>query len=138
MKTDSGNKSGKVLGSYQKVGAKFVPPMLQNFKLDYISWSSQVMPELIWWDVLVDRVSHRFAAKVAEEIAKYFRGKDNRNHWWAFISDYSDISDDLARELQAHLSETNVLPHLTESLTDFEAVGFPTYWCSRCPIPSAV
>ena len=86
------------------------------------------MPELVWWDVLADRVSHRFAAKVAEEIAKYFRGTDNRDHWWAFISDYSHLSDDRAVKLRAHLSETKVLPQLTEGLTDF----LNLYPC--CPI----
>jgi hypothetical protein len=77
------------------------------------------MPELIWWDVIADRVSHRFAAKVAEEIGKYFKGKDDRDHWWAFISDYSHLSEDGARGLRAHLSQGNLLPQLAESLTDF-------------------
>lgn len=119
IKKDPANKSGKVLGSYQKVGAKFIPPMLQAFKFDYISWSSQIMPELLWWDVLADRVSHRFAAKVAEEIAKYFKQDDNRDRWWAFISDYRHLSDDRASDLRAHLSAANVLSRLTETLTDF-------------------
>ncbi len=35
------------------------------------------MPELIWWDVIADRVSHRFAANVAGEIGKYFKGNDD-------------------------------------------------------------
>src|SRR5262245_12744374 len=128
MKKDPAKKGGKVLDSYQKVGTKFVPPMLQALKPDYISWASQTMPELGWWDVLADRVSYRFAAKVAEEIAKYFRPKDNQNHWWAFISDYSHLSDDTAGELRAHLSGTEVLPQLTEALADFLNL-YP-----RCPI----
>jgi hypothetical protein len=119
VKKDPAKKSGKVLGSYQKVGTKFVPPMLQAFQFDQIRWSNHTMPELVWWDVIADKVSHRFAVKVAEEIAPYLRGTDNRDHWWAFISDYNDLSDDGARELRAHLAKTNVLPQLTESLTDF-------------------
>lgn len=77
------------------------------------------MPEMVWWDVLADRVSHRFAARVAEEIAKFFKRGDNRDHWWAFISDYSHLSDDRASELRAHLSEANVLRQLAECLGDF-------------------
>lgn len=77
------------------------------------------MPELVWWDVLADTVSHRFAAKVAEEIAHFFKEEDNRNHWWAFVSDYNQLSDDRASKLRAHLSKARVLPQLTESLTDF-------------------
>jgi hypothetical protein len=119
MEKNPAKKSGKVLDSYRKVGAKFVPPMLHSFKLDYISWSSQTMPELVWWDVLIDKVSHRFAAKVAEEIAKYFKEDDNRDRWWAFISDYNHLSDVRASELRKHLSEAKVLAQLTECLTDF-------------------
>jgi hypothetical protein len=99
-KKEREKKSGRVLGSYQKVGTKFVPPLLQTLKFDHISWSSQTMPELVWWDVLTDRVSHRFAARVAEEIANHFRAKGNRDRWWAFISDYSHLSDENANELR--------------------------------------
>jgi len=119
MKKMKKDPAKKALGSYQKVGTKFVPPLLQSFKMDYISWASQTMPELVWWDVLVDRVSHRFAANVAEQIAKYFEQKDNRHHWWAFISDYSSLSDDSASELRLYLSHTTVMPQLKESLADF-------------------
>lgn len=77
------------------------------------------MPELIWWDVIADSVSHRFAAKVAEEIGKYFKGKNDRDHWWAFISDYSHLSEDRAKGLREHLTQGKVLRQLVESLTDF-------------------
>jgi hypothetical protein len=109
----------RILSSYRKVGGKYIPPMLQAFQLDHVKWSSHIMPELVWWDVLADRISHRFAAKVAEEIAKYFRGKDNRDHWWGFISDYSHLSDAVASELRTQLSDADVLPALTEGLSDF-------------------
>jgi hypothetical protein len=118
-KNEPPQKGNRVLASYRKVGTKFVPPMLQAFKFDHISWSSHTMPELIWWDVIADRVSHRFAAKVAEEIGKYSEGQDNRDHWWAFISDYSHLTDDRATRLKEHLSQKNLLRQLTESLTDF-------------------
>jgi hypothetical protein len=119
MKNDRAKKGRKVLDSYQKVGTRFVPPMLQMFKFDYIKWSSHTMPELVWWDVLADRVSHRFAARVAEEIAKHFKTKANHDRWWAFISDYSGLSDEDAHDLREHLTEANVLTEMAESLSDF-------------------
>lgn len=129
MKKNSEKKSSKVLGSYQRVGTKFVPPLLKlSPKWEYISWSSQTMPELIWWDVLTDKVSHCFAVMVAEEIAKYFRAKGNNDRWWAFISDYSDLSDQDAHDLRAHLSEVNVFPKMAAGLSDF----LDLYPC--CPI----
>jgi hypothetical protein len=120
MQKGRNKNTGKVLGSYQKVGTKFVPPLLSfSAKWEYISWSSQTMPELVWWDVLIDKVSHRFAARVAEVIAKYFRAKANQVRWWAFISDYSLLSDEDMHGLRVHLSEAGVLPQLTASLSDF-------------------
>lgn len=119
MKKDQEKKSGKVLGSYQKVGTKFVPPLLQEFKFDYISWSSQTMPELIWWDVLIDKVSHRFAVTVAEEIAKHLKAKGKQDRWWAFISDYNHLPDEDTHALREHLSEVNVLPQMAAGLSDF-------------------
>lgn len=119
MKKQPHPKERKILNSYRKVGTKFVPPLLQSFQLDHISWSSQTLPELIWWDVLADTGSHRFAAKVAEEIGRYFKGKTHRDHWWAFISDYSHLSDDLARGLRDHLAQAGLLSQLTECLRDF-------------------
>jgi hypothetical protein len=120
MKKDREKKSGKVLGSYQKVGTKFVPPMLKlSPRWEFTSWSSQTMPELVWWDVLIDSVSHRFAAKVAEEIAKYFKEQGNHDRWWAFVSDYSRLTDEDMHELRAHLSEAGVLPQLAACLIDF-------------------
>jgi hypothetical protein len=148
MKKNPEKKNGKVLSSYRKVGTKFVPPLLQTFQLDHISWSSQTMPELVWWDVLIDTASHRFAARVAEEIARYFRVNDNRDRWWAFISDYSHLSDESALELRAYLAEVNILSQLTESLgdllnlvprlSDLKVVGLAADRFGRCRLPITV
>lgn len=110
----------RVLDGYRKIGTTFVPPMLHRVgPWDYISWSSQTMPELIWWDVLIDRVSHRFAVKVAEEIARHFKTRENRKCWWAFISDYAPLGTEDMNGLKEHLRRANVLADLIEALVDF-------------------
>ena len=120
MKKRRQQKDGKVLGDYRKVGTKFVPPLLDMpMRPAYISWASHTLPELVWWDVLADKVSHRFAAKIAEEIAQYFKGKENRDCWWAFISDYSRLTDEEVVGLREHLSRKGVSQRLAESLNDF-------------------
>jgi hypothetical protein len=110
----------KVLDGYKKVGASFIPPMVHQVgPWDFVSWSSQIMPELIWWDVLSDRVSHRFAAKVAEEIGRYFKPRENRECWWAFVSDYTRLGTDDMNGVKEHLRQANVLPNLMEALGGF-------------------
>ncbi|MCL5287362.1 MAG: hypothetical protein M1453_05130 [Acidobacteria bacterium] len=114
------NASRKVLGDYKKIGTSFVPPMVHRVgPWDFTSWSSQTLPELVWWDVLIDRGSHRFAARVAEEIAKYFKAKDKSKSWWAFISDYAEIGIDEVQGLKEHLKQRNLWAQLVESLADF-------------------
>jgi hypothetical protein len=110
----------QVLHGYKKTGTTFVPPMIhQAGPLDYISWSTQTMPELIWWDVLIDRASHRFAARVAEEIGKHFKARDKRDCLWAFITDYSRLGEDEMHDLKEHMKRANILARLIESLADF-------------------
>jgi hypothetical protein len=102
--------------------------MLQSFRFDHISWASHTLPELIWWDVLADKVSHRFAAKVAGEIAGYFKGRNNTDRWWAFVSDYSRLTDRDLDGLKAHLLRKGVSEQMMEGLADFLDI-FP-----ECPI----
>jgi len=110
----------RVLAGYKKVGTTFVPPMVHQLgPLDFTSWFSQTLPELVWWDVLIDRVSHRFATRVAEEIAKYFKDKGNDHCWWAFSSDYTRLRDSDMQSLKEQLRRANLLDPVTESLGDF-------------------
>ena len=119
-KKQAGAADKKVLADYKKIGTTFVPPMVHRVgPWDFTSWSSQTLPELIWWDVLIDRVSHRFATTVAEEIAKYFKTKDKGKSWWAFISDYAQLGTDDMQDLKEHLKRANVLAQMIEGLFDF-------------------
>jgi hypothetical protein len=119
MAKNSGTKTGKVLGSYRKIGPRFVPPMLQMFQFDHISWLSQTMPELVWWDVLITMGSLRFAARVAETIAGHFKQTNNREHWWAFLSDYRDLPAESVLKLVERLVQANIFTDLQTCLSDF-------------------
>lgn len=110
----------RVLDGYKKIGTTFVPPMVHRVgPWDYTSWFSQTMPELIWWDVLIDRVSHRFAARVVEEIARHFKPRENRECWWTFVSDYDRLTNDDMNGLKEHLRRANVLADFIGALVDF-------------------
>jgi hypothetical protein len=120
QKKRPGEAAHKVLGDYKKIGSTFVPPMIHRVgPMDYTSWSSQTLPELIWWDVIIDRVSVRFATKIAEEIAKHLKPTDPRERWFAFISDYAHLGAEEMSGLKEHLKRENLLADLTKSLVDF-------------------
>ena len=118
--TDKNAKHSKtVLKSYRKVGSRFVPPMLQMFQFEDVSWLRQTLPELIWWDVLIEQASLRFAARVVEIIAAYFKQMDNYSRQWSFISDYSDIAEETAQGLAESLTKAGMLNEMQVYLSDF-------------------
>lgn len=115
----SGGVKKRVLEGYKKVGSTFIPPILHRLgPVNSVSWAIQSMPELIWWDALIDRTSHRFAVRVSEAIARYFKSADKRDCWWAFISNYAQLSGEDIDKLREHLRQENVLTGLQESLVD--------------------
>ena len=120
-----------MLEDYKKVGATFVPPALHRLgPLDYISYLNQTLPQLVWWDVLIDRVSHRFAVKVAEVIATHFKSAGSRDSWWCFVSDYAQLSTEDIDGLRRHMENAGVLDPVLGSLADF-LVLYP-----ECPLSS--
>jgi len=111
---------GGVLKDYKKVGATFVPPIVHQIgSLDFISWTSQTLPELIWWDVVMDRSSPRFAARIAEEFAKHFKNAQDPERWWVFISDYAHVSQDDIDRLKEQMAGAGMLTLFLESLAEF-------------------
>jgi len=46
----------KPLQDYKKVGTKFIPPFSHKIgPIKGISYGRQALPELIWWDVVIDK-----------------------------------------------------------------------------------
>lgn len=119
MAEKKARSSGRVLKSYRKVGSRFVPPMLQMFQFEDVSWLSQTMPELVWWDVLIEQASLRFAAHVVEIIATYFKQMNNHDHQWSFLSDYSDMPEETAHGLAESLTKAGMLYEIQACLSDF-------------------
>lgn len=113
------NQGKPVLAGYKRKGKIFTPPLADYPQLQYVSWSTQVMPELIWWDVMIDRATPRFAAKVAEEIAKHFKENRNREPYHAFVSDYVPLDAPAVDSLKQDLRRADVLGPMLECLSDF-------------------
>ena len=123
------NPSKGILSGYKKVGSTFIPPLLHQLgPWEFISWYIQALPELVWWDILMDRGSPQFAAKVAEEIALHFKEQHERGRWWSFISDYAQLSREDFDRLNDRLARAGLLDRIIESLSPF----FDLY--PECPL----
>ena len=131
------NISGRVLKSYRKVGSRFVPPMLQMFQFEDVSWLRQTMPELIWWDALIEKASLRFAARLVEAFATDFKKMNNHAPQWSFLSDYSDMPEEIARGLTGYLAEAGMLDEVQACLCEFLDCILPARsgGCCTCSPP---
>lgn len=109
-----------ILSDYKKVGSKFIPPFGHKLgPIQGFSYARQTLPELIWWDVIIDKTSHKFAADLAAAIATHFKNRNQTCTWWGFTSDYSQLSHAQWDDLKKTLSEQRMLPPLQGALKDF-------------------
>lgn len=113
-------KRAKVLGAYKKVGSKFISPFSHKIgPITGINYGRRVLPELIWWDSIIDKKSHRFAADLAATIATHFKERNKTEVWWGFTSDYYQLNNSDFDELKKLLHEHNMLLPLQDALKDF-------------------
>jgi hypothetical protein len=113
-------KKAKVLDDYKKVGTKFIPPFSHKIgPIKGISYGRQALPELIWWDVVIDKKSHKFAADLAATIATHFKERNKTQTWWSFISDYYQLNESDFDDLKKSLREHRMLSSLQDALSDF-------------------
>lgn len=113
-------KSSKVLQDHQRKGKLFIPPLL--YKLGDIHTSSylkQILPQLVWWDIISWKTSLKTTALIAKYFCDFFRALQEFSHWWAFASNYYDLNDEKVDELKAHLHHNEVFEILKNSLHDF-------------------
>lgn len=109
-----------VLEGYKKVGSKFIPPFMHRLgPINSISYARQTLPELIWWDVLIDKISHKFTAELAVAIATHFKERNQTHKWWSFISDYSLLNDTEWDDLKRTINKKSMLLPLQDALKCF-------------------
>lgn len=109
-----------VLDGYKKVGSKYIPPFMHKLgPIKSISYARQTLPELIWWDVIMDKKSHKFVADLAAAVATYFKESNQTHTWWCFTSDYSQLNDAQWDGLKRTLSEQSMLSPLQDAWVQY-------------------
>lgn len=113
-------KNSTVLQDHKKNGKIFIPPLIHKLgKIQTTSYLKQLLPQLIWWDVLEWKTSTETTLSIAESLASFFREISDNSHWWGFVSNYESLNEILSRDLREHLTNKGVLEPFENSLHDF-------------------
>lgn len=94
-----------------------------------VSYYKRGLPELIWWDILVDEISLKFSTTLLETMVSFLKEiKPPLLIWGGFISEYIKLSDKNIEALKKHLHRRNLLEPMQNALNDF----FRLY--PKCPL----
>lgn len=119
----------KVLPDHSQVGKKLIPPMLQIPNLQFIQWSKNIIPELLWIGLLNEKfgleTGTNLAVSLAEEATKANTNK-GKKIWFAKTSSFSLL--DNRQKLQITDNLHDKLTYLQEGLLVF------TLFYPECPL----
>lgn len=115
------SKKKKILDGHKKVGNKFIPPAKHLNNLSEMTWTEDLLPELIWLGVLVQKLGLRkgieyssFMIATATELSKSEKHLD-----FAFISSFRFLTSNETSELIKKLKEKEYFDELADALQNF-------------------
>jgi len=96
-----------VLHDHRRIGKRFIPPFIAALgSLHEIRWVDEVLPEVVWLDLLNSQYGLREGAELAIRMPKALHQKDaTATQWFAFTSDYENLSAQDWADLIAALGE---------------------------------
>ncbi len=115
----SKSKRKPVLADHRKVGKDFLPPLLQLTRVQKIGWRDFMLPELIWLGLLNSEYGLRKGSELALMLAKTSQEVANQegNTWYAPISAYASLSEDVVKGITDRLGESDSLDEIREGLS---------------------
>jgi len=111
----------KILEGYKQVGKRFIPPMLSIGEFRGVSWITEILPELIWFGILNEKLGIRKGIDVGSKIAKNANGIYNKKEPtnFAFLSSYKFLDEPQKKIMLNELSNENILESLRYALSTF-------------------
>ena len=123
----------RVLQDHLKFGNTFYPPFTfdgRDSRFTDVNWRADILPELIWIGLLVQR----YGFEEAREMACSFAFLADQSYSYGYrpnfgtVSGYCQISERLAHSLNEKLSVRNLGPMLSKALTSL-IILYP-----KCPL----
>lgn len=131
QKTDNNStRKSLVLSDHQKVGKRFIPPLLQSGPFHEVKWVDCILPELVWLGLINERYDLAKGADMALSLARAAVKTKNlpSKIWFAPTSAYAAFTEEQKSEVIKILKLSNDLEPLKEAL-DPLAAFYP-----ECPL----
>jgi len=99
-----------------KMGKTLIPPMRQYLgELGMVSWSDQILPELIWLALIIENLGVKRGVEIGAKIAK-LANTILPEEYFAFVSSFNLLDTNQKQNLVQILEDGNCLEELRESL----------------------
>ena len=107
----------RILNNHKKVGKTLIPPMRQYLgEQGMVSWVDQILPELIWLAVIIQKLGVKRGVEIGAKIAKLANGLLS-DEYFAFISSFDLLSSDQKKNLVQMLKDDSCFDEVCESLS---------------------
>ncbi len=130
-KTKKQSRGSGVLRDHKQEGKQFLPPLVAALgdKLAPVSWVDQLLPEVIWLELLRIYEPNRFP-ELAVEVARacHSAAAQTRRAHFARISDYSLLDEAEAGRARELIRTKGILPEIQRSLVPL-TTAYP-----ECPL----
>lgn len=120
----SNSKKKPILSDHKKIGKSFIPPILQATNVEKTSWLDSALPELVWLGLLNEEYGLRKGSELAVGLAEIARkvAKREGNPWYALISSYTSLPDELWSEIANELEQEGNLNEIRNGLSSLIAL----------------
>ncbi len=107
-----------ILSDHQRVGRRFIPPLLQVAPIQDLSWVDSTLPELLWLGLLNNSYGLKQGAALALSLANaaVAVSASTRKRWYAPASAYSLLKEDEQIHIVRTLNSSGDLELLTTAL----------------------
>jgi len=109
----------KVLDGYKKIGSKFIPPLLQIGEYHEIHWVDDLVPELLWYSLLLLKLGFKRGVEVGTSVAKIAHNvfRDSSPGNFSFVSSFNLFNEDEQKNFIIKLKEEKLFEPLIDSIS---------------------
>lgn len=109
----------EVLEDHKRIGKRFIPPFLYQIgRLSEVSWVDEIMPELIWIGLLIDRYGYRQGVELGLQLSKSAISayKSEKCEFFAWLSSFERLSEEQREILVRNLEGLDILSDISDGL----------------------